>query len=430
MKLYNSIGKSRPRIDAPLQVTGRLVYGEDIYRPNMLFAAAKYSDFMHAKILRIDISEAEKMAGVRAVITHKDVPVNRNGSGIYGVFDQPVLAETKVCYRGDAIAVVAAETREQAKAAAEAVKVEYEVFPAVFTVEEALAPGAPVLHPEWFESNLSHHQKIRFGDTSEHMFDGCYLVEENTFSTQKVDHAPIEPHVALAEIEQDGQLIITTSTSRPFNYLGVMTNIMQMPATMLRIRSAAVGGAFGGKNEIMLEPWVALLAQKTGRPVKMVFSREEDLNTSTVRHAYKMTYKTGVSKEGKLLANEVTIWANSGAYLGLGSSTMLKAIVHTCGPYPIPNVKADAYLVYTNTLIGSSMRGMGVPQVCFALESQLDKLAYKLGISPEEIRRRNLFSDTGHMPNGQVIPAAGARATYERAWELFRDDAVWEERNR
>ena len=425
MKSYNTIGKSIPRLDAPLQVTGRLVYGEDMYRPNMLYAAAKYSDHMHAKILRIDTAKAEKMPGVRAVITHRDVPVNRNGSGIYGVFDQPVLADTKVCYRGDAIAVVAAETKEQARAAAEAVCVEYEALKAVFTVEEALAPGAPVLHPEWFESNLSHHQKIRFGDTSEHMFDGCDLVLENTFTTQKVDHAPIEPHVALAEIEPDGQIVITTSTSRPFNYIGVLTNILQMPATMLRIRSAAVGGAFGGKNEVTLEPWVALLAKKTGRPVKMVFSREEDLNTSTVRHSYKMTYKTGVTREGRILANAVTIWADSRAYLGLGSSTMLKAIVHACGPYAIANVRADAYLVYTNTLIGSSMRGMGVPQVCFALESQLDALAYRLGMEPEELRRRNLFSDTGYLPNGQVIPSSAARATYERAWELFRDESIW-----
>ena len=157
----------------------------------------------------------------------------------------------------------------------------------------------------------------------------------------------------------------------------------------------------------------------------MVFSREEDLNTSTVRHSYKMTYRTGVTREGRILANAVTIWADSGAYLGLGSSTMLKAIVHACGPYAIANVRADAYLVYTNTLIGSSMRGMGVPQVCFALESQLDALAYRLGMEPEELRRRNLFSDTGHLPNGQVIPSSAARATFERAWELFRDESIW-----
>ena len=424
-KRFNCVGRSIPRLDAPLQVTGRLVYGEDLYRPGMLYASAKYSEHMHARIVKIDTSAAEAMPGVHGVITWRDIPVNRNGSGIYGVFDQPVLAEDRVRYRGDAIAVVAAETREQARAAAEAVKVTYEPLPAVFTVEEALAPGAPLVHPELYETNVSHHQKIRQGDTSERMFDGCYLVEEKTFSTQKVDHAPIEPHVALAEVEPDGQLVITTSTSRPFNYLGVMTNIMQMPATMLRIRSAAVGGAFGGKNEVTLEPWVGVLAQKTGRPVKMVFSREEDLNTSTIRHAYKMIYKTGVSREGKLLANQVTIYANSGAYLGLGNSTMLKAIVHACGPYTVPNVKADAYLVYTNTLIGSSMRGMGVPQVCYAMECQMDNLAHKLGMDPVELRRRNLFGETGQLPNGQVVPSQGAKQTLERAWEIFRDPDRW-----
>ena len=425
MKETETVGKSMPRTDAALQVTGRLRYGDDLYRENMLFAAAKYSDYMHARILAVYTGRAEKMPGVRAVITAKDIPVNLNGSGIYGVLDQPVLADKKVCYRGDAIAVVAAETKDQARAAADAIEVEYEPLRAVVTVAEAMAPDAPVLHPEWFESNVTHHLVIRTGDTSAHMFDDCWLVEEQTYRTQKVDHAPTEPHVALAEIMEDGQLVITTSTSRPFNYIGVLTNILQLPATKLRVRSPAVGGAFGGKNEIMLEPWIAVLAQKTGRPVKMTFSREEELSTSTIRHAYEMTYRTGVSREGKLLANEVTILADSGAYLGLGKSTLLKAIVHACGPYTVPNVKADAYLVYTNTLIGSSMRGMGVPQVCFAMESQLDRLAKKLSITPEEIRRINLFSEYGRMPNGQISFSAGARKSYERAWEIFRDETRW-----
>lgn len=427
MKKRNVVGMSMPRTDAWQQVTGRLVYGDDLYRPGMLYAKAKYSDHMRAKITRIDTGAAENMPGVHAVITWKDIPFNRNGSGIYGILDQPVLAADQVYYRGDAIAVVAAETREQAQQAADAVVVEYEPLQAVMTVEEALAPGAPLVHPEIGESNISHHLKIREGDTSDAMFDRCALVVENTYQTQKVDHAPIETHVALAEEEPDGQLVITTSTSRPFNYIGVMTNIMQMPANMLRIKSPAIGGAFGGKNEVMLEPWVGILAKKTGRPVKMVFSREEDLNTSTIRHAYRMISKTGVDADGRLLASQTTIYANSGAYLGLGKSTMLKATVHTCGPYYVPNVRVDSYLVYTNTLVGSSMRGMGVPQVCFALESQLDILAEKLGISPEEIRRRNMFEAEGRLPNGQVIRGAGMRACFDRALELFRDDSRWKE---
>ena len=419
------IGQSLPRVDAPLQTTGKLIYGEDIYRENMLYAAARYSDYSHARIKAVRTEKAGQMPGVRAVITYRDIPVNENGSGIYGVLDQPVLARDKVYYRGDAIAVVAAETRDQAAAAAAAVEVEYEPLPPLFTVEEAMAPEAPAIHPEWFPTNVTHHLKLRDGVTDERMFDGCYLIEEHTYQTQKVDHAPIEPHVALAEVEADGRLVITTSTSRPFNYIGVMTHILQMPATMIRIKSPAVGGAFGGKNEIMLEPWVAVLAMKTGRCVKMVFSREEDLNTSTVRHAYRMVYKTGVSREGKLLANEVRIYADSGAYLGLGKSTLLKAIVQSSGPYTVPNVKADAYLVYTNTLVGSSMRGMGVPQVCYAMECQMDTLAHSLGLSPREIRERNLFGQWGQMPNGQVTYSAGARPSFDRAWEIFNDETKW-----
>ena len=424
-ELYN-IGKSRPRIDAVQQVTGRLIYGNDLYRPGMLHAAAKYSEHRHARILSIDCSAAERLPGVHAVITAKDVPVNQNGSGIYGIFDQPVLAEDVVRYRGDAVAVVAAESKDIARAAADAIKVEYEVLPAVTSVDEALAQGAPLVHPELYDTNISHHLKLRYGNTDDGMFDGCYLVEENVFETQKVDHAPIEPHVALAEIAPDGQLFISTSTSRPFNYLGVMTNILQRPATDIRIRSEAVGGAFGGKNEITLEPWVALLALKTGRPVKMVYSREEELSCSTVRHAYKMVYKTGVDADGMLMANRVEMYVDSGAYLGLGNSTMLKALVHICGSYYVPRVRGDAYLIYTNSLVGSSMRGMGIPQVCFAMESQLDILAAKLGISSAEIRRRNLFGDKGQLANGQLISSHGASSSFERALEIFNDESRWE----
>ena len=176
-----------------------------------------------------------------------------------------------------------------------------------------------------------------------------------------------------------------------------------------------------------MEPWIAILAKKTGRPVKIVFTREEDLNTSTIRHAYKMIYKTGASKDGKLLANQVTIWADSGAYLGLGKSTLTKATVHVCGPYYFRNVKVDSYLVYTNALIGSSMRGMGIPQVCFAIESQLDILAEELGMDRFDLRRANMFDHLGHLPNGQMISGGPMRGTFERAWEIFNDKSRWKD---
>lgn len=412
---FDVIGKRIPRTDSVQQVTGRNIYGEDLYRPNMLYAKAHYSKYPHAKILSIDTSKAEKMPGVQAIITHKDVPHNRYG---FQIHDQRVLAEDKVRYRGDCIAVVAAESKDEAQAAADKIIVEYEQLPSYFDPIEAMKEDALLIHEDRFKSNIPHHLKIRQGDV-ETAFKDAYLVESTTFQTQKHDHAPIEPHVSLSELEPDGKLVIWTSSSRVFHYVGVLVDVLKIPMNMIQVKSPAVGGAFGGKNEVMLEPWVALLTLKTQRPVKMVFTREEDLETSTVRHAYTLHYKTAISKEGKLLANQVEIIADCGAYLGLGKSTLTKAVVQACGPYYIENVKIDGLLVYTNTLIGSSMRGMGVPQVCFAMESQMDILAAKLGIDPWELRRINMFGDTGFIPNGQVVNSKAMRLTFERAIELF-----------
>ena len=418
---YQVIGKSIPRRDARQEVTGRLTYTEDLYRPGMLIAKIKYSDEMHAKILRVDTLAAEKMPGVHAVITGKDIPHNRNGSGFYNLIDQPVLADEKVCYRGDPIAVVAAETRKQAEDAAAAVKVEYEPLPKLFTIEEAMADGAPRIHPDCDVENLSHHMFVYDGDISDRMFDRCDVIVENDYFSQKIEHAPIEPHAAIAEVLPDGSLDIVTTTSRPFNFLGTMTSIMQMPASQLRIRSVAVGGSFGAKNDVSIEPLVAVLALKTGRPVKLVYTREEEMGCSSIRHPFWMHYRTGATKEGKLVANQAELWVDDGAYFLLGKSVLMKAIVHAAGPYYYENVKTDGYLVYTNTRAGSNLRGMGVPQVGFAIESQLDILAEQLGMSPVELRKKNMFGDVGHLPNGQEIGFRGEvlRATMDRAWELF-----------
>ena len=420
MKEYNSIGKSIPRIDAIQQVTGRLIYGEDLYRPNMLYAKAHYSKYPHAKLLKIDTSRAEKMPGVRAVITSKDVPYNRYG---FQIFDQRVLAEDKVRYRGDCIAVVAAETLQQAELAADAIKVDYEPLPAMLNPFKAMEKEAPAIHDDYLKNNIPCHLKVRTGDIDEG-FRNSYIIEKNEYKTQKVEHAPIEPHVALSELAPDGKLIIHTSTSRVFHYIGVLVSVLKRPMNMIQIKSPSIGGAFGGKNEVMLEPWVSLLTLKTRRPVKMVFTREEEFSTSTIRHAYNYVYKSGVSKDGKLLCAEVKIIADCGAYLGLGKSTLMKAVVHACGPYYVPNVKVDGYLIYTNALIGSSMRGMGIPQACFACESQMDILAHKLGIDPFYFRYLNMFNRKGYLPNGQEINSTAAKKTYKRAVEIYNSEGV------
>lgn len=416
---FESIGKRIPRTDALSQLTGTCEYGDDMYRPNMLIAAACYSDSAHARILKIDTEEASRMPGVDTIITHKDIPHNRYG---FAVHDQRVLADDKVRYRGDCIAVVAAQTREQAHAAAKAIKVEYEQLPAIFDPFEAMKTDAVLIHEDQFETNVPYHIKAYLGNIDQGFAQSDLIVEEK-YNTQKVDHAPIEPHVALAEPLPDGRLIIWTSTSRVYHYVDVLVNVLQMPMSQISVKTpAGIGGAFGGKNEVMLEPWVGLLAMKTKRPVKMTFSREEDLSTSTIRHAYELHYKTGVKKDGTLLAASVQMYADTGAYLGLGKSQLTKAVVHACGPYNIPNIKVDGYLIFTNTLIASAMRGMGVPQANFACESHMDLIAQRLGMDSLQLRKKNVFGDVGKLPNGQQINSKPMSFTLQRALELFNGE--------
>jgi CO/xanthine dehydrogenase Mo-binding subunit len=357
------------------------------------------------------------MPGVAAVITHKDIHRNRWGLG--GVPDQQVLADARVRYHGDAVAVVAAETPEQARAAADAIEVGYEPLPVVTSIEDALKDGAPLLHEEFFDSNICCRSRVRLGDV-EKGFAESDLIVEHCYNTQKAEHAPIEPHVGVAQPEADGRLLITCTTSRPYAYAFSLCDILGLNLNRLRVASPpGQGGSFGAKNEVMLEAWIAALALKTRRPVKMSLTREEEFFSSTTRHAWNMTYKTGVKKDGTLLAQQLTLYSDTGAYIGLGKAQQTKGIHHACGPYIIPNVSADAYLVFTNGLLGGAMRGMGVPQVCFACESQMDRVAEALGMDPAELRRKNMFGRRGLLPNGQLLYSAGARATFERALELF-----------
>lgn len=416
-KEYEYIGKRIPRSDADQQLTGKCRYGDDYFPPNMLVAKARYSDYAHARILKLDTSEAEKMPGVAAVITYEDVPNNLFGGG--PVPDQHVLAEDCVLYRGDCIAVVAAETREQAEAAAAAVQVEYEPLPTVMTLDEALAPDAPLVHPENFSTNIGKETHMHNGDVEKGLAEADLIVEQ-TYYTQKVDHTPIEPRVAVAIPQADGGVHVISSNSRVFNFIRPMTQILKMPMSKVRMSvPEGIGGSFGGKNDLLPEPWVALLALKSGRPVKMTFTREEDMNTSTIRHAYKICHRTGVMKDGTIVADKVTMYSDTGAYFAIGVGQLMKAAVHCCGPYHVPNLQMDGYLVFTNTLNASAMRGMGVPQSCFAWESHLDLIAERLSMSPVELRRKNLFGLEGLLVNGQVIDAEPARACFEKALSIF-----------
>lgn len=422
---FEYVGQRIARTDAAAQVSGSCVYGEDLYRPGMLVAKACFSQYAHAKILDIQTRRAESMPGVQAVITWKDVPFNRNGCGFYGTLDQPVLADTHVRYRGDCVAVVAAQTREQAEAAVGAIEVTYEPLPAVMDIDEALAPQAPLVHPELLDSNVAYHLKAYLGDV-EVGFAQSDVVVEASYRTQKVEHVSLETHVALAEIEPDGKLVVTTSTSRVFNYARILGEILKLPMSRMQIKAPpGIGGGFGGKNEVTIEPWVALLALRTGRAVKMVLTRDEEFRMSTVRHAYTLHYKTGVMRDGTLQAQQITAYADTGAYLALGKSQLQKCVVHACGPYRIPHIKNDGYLVLTNTVVASAMRGMGMPQACFACESHMDMVAQRLGIHPLALRRKNLFEAYGTIPNGQLVWSEPLAMTLERALQMHAGGEGW-----
>ena len=420
-KAFEYIGKRHPRTDAVQQLTGTCKYGDDYFLPNMLIAKARYSDYAHAKILKIDTSEAEAMPGVAAVITHKDVPCNEYGNG--NPPDQRVLAEDRVRYRGDCIAVVAAETRQQAEAAAKAIRVEYEPLPVIKNMQEALAPDAPLIHPE-YPNNIAKSLEMSIGNIDEG-FEQADMIVEEVYHTQKVDHTPIEPRVALAEPTSNGGVHVIASNSRVFNFIYPLTQILKMPMSKVRMTvPEGIGGSFGGKNDLLLEPWVALLALKTKRPVKMTFTREEDMNTSTIRHAYEIRHCTAVKKDGTILADKIAMTCDTGAYFAIGVGQLLKAMVHCCGPYKITNIQVKGSMVFTNMLNASAMRGMGIPQSCYAWESHLDLIAERLNMDPLELRRKNLFDDEGMLVNGQVLDSRAARACFEKALKLFEESEV------
>lgn len=405
------IGKSFPRHDAVLQVTGKALYAEDLFRPNMLHAQVLRSEHAHAKVLSVDTSAAEKLAGVRAVITSKDVPHNRFG---FTHQDQPVLVDDKVRFYGDAVAAVAADSWEAAREALGLIKVDYEPLPAVFDPLEAMKPAAPKVHGD---TNIASHLKIRSGEIEQGWKESDVIFEEQ-ISTPMVEHAHIEPHAAVAEVTPAGEVVVNSSVQRPFLVASDLGKILKIPMNKIRVISAVVGGGFGGKNEITMEAHLVLLAMKTGKPVKMAYTREDEFEVSTVRHPYITKYKSGLKRDGTLVARQVEIISDSGAYVSWGQSTLTKACIHAAGPYRIPHVCIDGYVVYTNKPVGGAMRGFGVTQLGFAYEVHTDTIAAEMGFDPLEFRLKNLFVDNCSLPTGQVVEQVTMTECVQRAVEL------------
>jgi len=411
-----TIGRSLPRPDAVAKVTGAAQYAGDLEFPTMLHAAVLRSRYPHARVLRVDTAQAKVLPGVVAVLTAADVPGAKN----HGVSrpDWPVLAYDKVRYLGDAVAIVAAETAEIARQALELIEVAYEPLPGVFTAQEALAPDAPEIHSG---GNLLKHIPVRKGDVATG-FAQADVVIENEYHTPAIDHAFLEPEAGVATVDGDGNVTVYVGSQIPFGDRKQVAAALALPLEKVRIVHTPVGGAFGGKEDISVQIHVALLAQATQRPVKLVYSREESIVAHPKRHATTIRLKIGATGDGRLTAVQVTIWGDTGAYASLGEHVMTRSATHAAGPYEVPNVWVDCYAAYTNNTPAGAMRGFGVPQVCFAMETQMDILAERLGIDPLELRRRNALRVGSTTATGQVLrESVGLVETIDRVAAALRE---------
>ena len=420
---YAEIGKSRPRIDAYQQVTGKVEYTNDLRLRDMLYAKPLLSTEHHARIIALDTSAAERLPGVRGVATAKDAPDNVNGLIIP---DQPVFADDKVRYRGEIVALVAADTEEIAREAVELIKVEYERLPAVFDPREALKPDAPIIHEQgqgkWCRGNqvLPHGHESFFlshGDV-EKGFGESDLVIEHTFGTSAQRSAPIEGHAFIAKPEGPDRIAIIGNTQMPFWHQPAVAKALRLPLNRVRMVSTPIGGAFGQKNDITIEPNLAVLAMKTGRPVKWAMTTEEDFLFTSTKIPVYLTYKVGVRSDGTLMAVSRDAISNTGAYASTTMITMSKCTLIGAGPYNVPNHRANTLVVYTNKCRSAAFRGFGMSQPTFAIEVMMDIIAERLGMDPLALRMKNLLRDGDRAATGQAMRSVGIKACLDKVAEM------------
>ncbi|MGC2712460.1 MAG: molybdopterin cofactor-binding domain-containing protein [Pseudolabrys sp.] len=383
------IGKNVRRIDTPSKVSGRLKYAGDMTMPGMLHVQVLRSPHAHARIVSIDTSAAEAMEGVEGVITSADVP-GEDGFGVF-VNDQPVMARGTVRYVGEAVAAVAAEDPLIAKRALSAIKVAYQELPAVFDPDEATCPGAPVLH-DYAPDNVTKHIPIRVGDTDKGFAESDLVVEE-TYTTQAIEHAYLEPEAGLAYVDHDGVVTIVSPDQNITHHRHMLARIIAKPISKVRFIMSPVGGGFGGKEDMIYQGMLALLAMKTLRPVRLVFTREESIISTAKRHPSRTVLRMGLTHDGHIRALQMKMISDGGAYGLSTEGVMRKAAILAAGPYAIPNVTVDTIGIYTNNTPSGAFRSFGALQTAFATESHLDICAERLGLDPFEIRRINAMRD-------------------------------------
>jgi CO/xanthine dehydrogenase Mo-binding subunit len=416
------VGTAVPRSDALGHVTGRTQFFEDTPATGLLHLKMHRSERDHA-LIQVDTTAALQVPGVVKVLTHEDVPSNwYTILKLIGVEpdDEPVLPEDRVLFKGEQIAAVVATSERAAREGAAAIRVTYEDLPAVFDVEEALAPGAPVIKPHGtnhFVYEGHHCRRIRFGDV-EAAFAEADHVFEWRYDSAPIEHAPTETTGCIVVPQPDGRLKIHSDTQACFFTLDNTALILQAPFNKLRVVGGTVGGGFGGKVDVIVEPIACIAAMATNKPVKYVYRREEEMQVSSPRASERIYIKDGVMRDGRIVARQVRLYVDAGAYSRHSPYGTTKAAAHMPGPYAIPNVHVDAHCVYTNRTPSSAMRGFGVTIGDFALESQMDRIARALDMDPLQLRLINAYRDGDLKAHRKIAEGTALIEVIQRAAEL------------
>ncbi len=425
------IGQSVPRIDAEAKVKGEAVFASDLVMPGQAYMKMLMAHRPHAIVKRVDTTKAESLPGVLTVLTSRDVPCNEFG---YYNYDQPVLCgpcdkpyADRVRFVGDRVAAVVAETEAIAAQARDLIEVEYEDLPAVCDVEAAMEPDAPVLHPDVGSNTFGHH-KLYNGDV-ESGFRQADIVIEAVLNTPAQEHAYLQTESGLAYIDEEGRVAVVTSGQWGVKDRKQMAHALGLAEDQVRVIYPMTGGAFGGREDISVQIIVALAARKlhqmgNPRPVKVVWNREESILGHCKRHPFRIFTRWGAMKDGKIVAAEVKLLADGGAYKFTTSIVTSNAVINALGPYEIPNVKVDAYDVYTNNVPRGAFRGFGGPQAVYCAEQMVNKLAEALGIDPVELRMRNLAQEGSLQTTGAPYPPG---VTIREVTKACAEGAGWSE---
>ncbi len=401
-KTFRVVGTSVTRKDAPLKARGEALYADDIRLPLMLHARVKRADVGHARILRIDTSQAEALPGVKTVVVGEEAPIP------YGIVPQMpteyALAYKKVRYHGEPVAAVAAVDPDTAEKALDLIEVEYEPLPVYTDPKEAMAPDAVKIHEESpFPANIAYQAEQEFGDVDRAFAESHYVLEK-TFRTSYVNHAFLEPHSAVAKFDTNGELTIWSGTQVPHYLHRTLSKVLEMPMQKIHVKVPKVGGGFGGKGEVSNNELIAaLLARKAGRPVKLTYSRKEVFLQHRGRHPIEIRMKIGVDREGVIQALEYDGTMDGGAYGGWGVVILFYTAAMLHLPYKVENVRFRGRRVYTNKPTCGAMRGLGGVQPRFAMESLLDQIAIDLGMSPYEIKKKNAIDRTHETVSGVYV---------------------------